>query len=120
MPVTINGTNGVTFNNGTTQAISAGMGTSATPQTWQSMTASRAYATTYTNSTGYPIQVIVSGNCLSAGQSGLTGIIQGSTIMVQRAFQGGTFVAITFTVPTGNTYQVNSDQVAFLYWWELR
>jgi hypothetical protein len=52
MPVTLNGTAGVTFNDATTQATAAVPGVGV-GQTWQSVT--RSAGVTYTNSTGKPI-----------------------------------------------------------------
>jgi hypothetical protein len=56
MPVTINGTAGITFNNSSVQNASA-VGFN---QTWQNLTASRTTGVNYTNSTGRPIMVVFS------------------------------------------------------------
>jgi hypothetical protein len=113
MPVTINGTNGITFNNSSTQAQSAGLGSSATAQTWQNVAASRALGTTYTNSTGYPIELAFV--TYSAGPSTLS--INGSVVIENGAFSSayGTFSLI---IPNGATYVINGGTIA--RWWELR
>ena len=54
MAVDINGTTGLTFNNGSAQDV-GGIGTGS--QAWTNVTASRAFSTTYTNTTGKPIMV---------------------------------------------------------------
>jgi hypothetical protein len=116
MPVTINGTNGITFNNSSTQAQSAGLGSSATAQTWQDVTASRVNNTTYTNSTGYPIMVAV-----STGQTGSAFInfrVNGLLITQQAVTSGAGGAQTTVIVPNGATYL--SDSNAINTWLELR
>ena len=126
MSVAIDGTNGITFNNSSTQAQSAGLGTSATAQTWQNMTGSRALGTAYTNSTGYPIMISVS----ASGSGGyinaiLTGYVGGVAIQTNGSNSGtagGTaYPSVSFIVPNGLTYQVNNAGGASLSTWlELR
>jgi hypothetical protein len=118
MPVTINGTNGITFNNSSTQAQSAGLGSGATAQTWQNVLGSRVNNTTYTNSTGYPIMVSVSS--AGAANTSWSAIVAGNTI-------GGASIGPTafghncmFIVPNGSTYSVNFLGAAINNWWELR
>lgn len=90
-------------------------------QTWQDVTASRALATTYTNSTGRPIQVsVVLGNYTDAAinmQLNVDGL-QIATFGYGRAGAGdngnGTCTAI---IPAGSTYSVTGY---FTYWYELR
>ena len=114
MPVSIDGTNGITFNNSSTQAQSAGLGTSVTAQTWNVYVAAgsgsaRAANTTYTNSTGYPIQVLISGS-LSGGTCSVNGTII--------SYNNGTqVIPHSFIVPTGATY---STTLTPYYWSELR
>lgn len=126
MSVSIDGTNGITFNNSSTQAQSAGLGTSATAQTWQVLTGSRALATTYTNSTGYPIMV-----CVSAGTSGSSGnhylnaYINSTLIAFQVIFAAGNSTCqLSIIVPNGATYSfdvTNSSGTTNLSLWsELR
>ena len=116
MAVTINGTNGITFNNSSTQAQSAGLGSSATAQTWQNVTGSRALGTTYTNSTGYPIMVFI----LSGGGGGtatLSILINGTQYM--QAYASPYAVAtVTFIDPDGATYYASGGNGG--QWTELR
>lgn len=79
-------------------------------QTWQDVTASRVSGTTYTNTTGKPIQVYVNG----------TGV--GSPVVVVNGVQIASattnyYVPPTFIVPNGATYSVT---VAISKWSELR
>lgn len=91
-------------------------------QTWQNVAASRAVATTYTNSTGKPI-------CVLAG-----GVNGTAAVVPQVSFDGGTTwmtfarcdlpsgqaVAVgSFIVPPGATYRVGNF-TTISYWWELR
>ena len=90
-------------------SVTLGMG-----QTWQDVTGSRATATTYTNSTGRPIQVLVSqelaGNKIDFHVNGLKiGTIESVSSSVP---------SISFIVPNGNTYQAIGDP--FSRWSELR
>jgi hypothetical protein len=57
MPVTINGTNGVTFNNSSVSSV----GSVGDTQTWQNVTVSRTANTVYQNTTGKPILVQITG-----------------------------------------------------------
>ena len=107
MSVTISGTNGITFNNSSTQAQSAGLGSSATAQTWQDLTASRASGTTYTNSTGYPIMVASAPNV-----SGFTVVCGGITLC-----STGNNAGFSFIVPNGTTYSITGTINS---WAELR
>jgi hypothetical protein len=117
MPVTINGTNGITFNNSSTQAQSAGLGSSATAQTWQFP--SRAINTTYTNSTGYPIMVY-STWASSGGAWDPTPVVAGVSLGRGGAVSNnGAYATISFIVPNGATYSVNGT-AAFNSWAELR
>ena len=116
MAVTINGTNGITFNNSSTQAQSAGLGTSATAQTWQNVTASRALGTTYTNSTGYPIMVFI----LSGGGGGTATLsVNINGVNYFQAYASPYAVAtLTFIVPNGATYVATGGNGGL--WSELR
>jgi hypothetical protein len=91
-------------------------------QTWQNVTSSRTYGTTYTNSTGKPIVVNVSvyGNINNDNQLKVDGVI----VCV---YDGGSYAnSITITlsaiVPAGSTYQVtaSSGTPTITYWAELR
>ncbi len=119
MAVTINGTNGITFNNSSTQAQSAGLGSSATAQTWQNVGGSRVNNTTYTNSTGYPIMVSVSQN---GGQNtNWTATVAGNAIAGASIGNNISFGHNgMFIVPNGATYSVNFVGASISVWWELR
>jgi len=122
MAVTINGTNGITFNNSSTQAQSAGLGSSATAQTWQNMTASRALGTTYTNSTGYPIQVSVITNGAGSANNSNQMTVSGNVVNQWVMNTSGGMVpnpSSTAIVPNGATYSVAASH-ALITWWELR
>jgi hypothetical protein len=97
-------TGGVTITN-TSTAIGAGFNPSAT---WQSP--ARASGTAYTNSTGYPIQVVVSGNTATVYVS-----VGGAS------FDSGplSYSDYSFIVPNGVSYTVSSAN-GFRYWNELR
>jgi hypothetical protein len=106
----------------TTAASSIGVG-----QTWQDVTGSRALSTTYTNSTGKPIQVnawmAVSGSPAGNVDAGLT--VGGVVVMFAsnyfNAAAGNRFANVTGIVPNGTTYSVTAPTGAgTLNWVELR
>ena len=73
-------------------------------QTWQNMTGSRVSATTYTNSTGKPIQI-----CITTGpgaSQGLNITVAGLLVVNQSSSAGAsTFAAsVSAIVPAGATY----------------
>jgi hypothetical protein len=118
MPVTINGTNGVTFNDSSVQGASAiGYG-----QTWTDVKASRATDVTYTNSTGKPIMVcftpVASGSMFGYAR------INGANILYQQFTPsgGGGCAGWTFIVPAGSTYLIAnlSNMGTIAEWQELR
>jgi hypothetical protein len=77
-------------------------------QTWQNMTSSRAFGTTYTNSTGKPI-------ALSIFATGATpNLTVGSTIFIGASASGTAFTI----VPNGGTYSATSGTLNT--WYELR
>ena len=84
-------------------------------QTWQNVAGSRVGGTTYTNSTGRPIVVLVSGyningyNTYTVG--GVTGQYSGSSNATT-----GAVGAVSFVVPNGSTYSISG----FTTWLELR
>lgn len=150
MPVTINGTTGITDADGGTVISSADIASQAeaqagtdntkvmTPlrvaqvaigvgQTWQNVTGSRALATTYTNTTGRPIQIIVSALSATSAASGsvqlLVDGVQLSAASTTEA-SGATWLSIwgvvTAIIPAGSTYRVNQTQSNLNSWFELR
>ena len=82
-------------------------------QTWQLMGASRVLGTTYTNSTGKPIQVAI----VNSNAATMTLTIGGGVI-VQQGAPSASFGTLTALVPPGATYSV-SGGVLFT-WYELR
>ena len=91
-------------------------------QTWTNVTASRAIATQYTNTTGKPILVVIS--CTGNGANGLFGaMVDGSTIMYSPSTaSSGYWTSVSFVVPNGSTYNTNQQgaNVTLGIWWELR
>lgn len=91
-------------------------------QTWQDVTASRAMTTTYTNSTGKPIQVMV---CMAYGSVGnfttnlLVGGNQAQVLNIGVVTGGGGIFPMTAIVPAGATYQVTGSS-GINKWYELR
>jgi hypothetical protein len=123
MAVTINGTNGITFNNSSTQAQSAGLGSSATAQTWQDLTASRVLGTVYTNSTGYPIEVSIRALANSADIGIVLQINGVDMISGTSGYTTNANTAVTGIVPNGATYNTSAYNGAISnlqLWAELR
>lgn len=114
-------TNGnVLTSNGTTwtSAAAAGIGVG---QTWTNVTGSRATGTTYTNSTGKPIMVVVT-PIASGGLIGTFNISGSAVGFVQFTPSGGGGGSPFFyIIPNGVTYSVtNNSNFNISYWWELR
>ncbi len=99
---------------GTASSLNAGIGVG---QTWSNVTASRALSTTYTNSTGKPIQVSITINGSGAGSSTLT--IGGVALYnaAHSASANGFWSAI---VPAGATYSITATSATLGGWAELR
>jgi hypothetical protein len=116
MAVDINGTTGLTFNNGSTQNV-GGIGIA---QTWQDVVGSRAFNTTYTNSTGKPIMVYVV--VVSAGGGYDPQPIVGGVNLGR--FGGATnnagYISASFIVPNGSTYSLAASSANLGSWSELR
>ena len=90
-------------------ALSIGVG-----QTWQDVTSSRVKNTTYTNSTGKPIQVFIIFDPLGAN-SVLT--INGSAFPINET----TMAIVSFIVPNSNTYKLSDWGILYTTKWiELR
>jgi len=90
-------------------------------QTWQNLTASRAFGVTYTNSTGKPIFVTAAnaGN----GSLGITPTVNGVQLSTQLSGAAGftQYPCCWFVVPAGQTYRVDFATVNGLFMWaELR
>jgi hypothetical protein len=112
-----------------TSAAPAGIGVG---QTWTDVTGSRAIGTTYTNSTGKPIQVSISVNSQTSVGCYVRFYINGSVVARQGSSQNDSAdvrANVSLIVPNGNTYKIeNADQagnngqgqIVLQTWWELR
>jgi hypothetical protein len=88
-------------------------------QTWQNLTASRAAATTYYNTTGKPI--FVSAAFATAGTATPTFTIDGIVSNGGTANLTGQVAAVNFIVPAGSSYSAtNSNGTTVSTWRELR
>ncbi|QWA30505.1 hypothetical protein [Pseudomonas sp. RC3H12] len=98
-----------------TALLTLGMG-----QSWQDVKAWRALSTTYTNSTGRPIAVTVTGS-IASGAS-LTAVVNGVVAATHYTNAGyATPPFLAFIVPPGHTYSVNgTGGVTISAWSELR
>ena len=108
-PSTLIGTN-IT---GTSNSLNAGIGVN---QTWQSFAVgtARVVGTTYTNSTGKPIQVSLTGI-----NNAVSNIFVGGVNIAYMTYQTvGVGGCTSFIVPNGSTYVIASGSVAI--WAELR
>jgi hypothetical protein len=109
----------VLTSNGTTWTSAAAPVSLGIGQTWQDVTGSRAVGTTYTNSTGNPIFLAISGN---GGNGTGTFLINGSIVAQvgeSAPFPGQAGINFNIVIPNGNTYLANGTW-AVTYWWELR
>ena len=131
MAVTVNGTNGITFNDSSVQGASA-VGYS---QTWQNLIGSRAKQVTYQNTTGKAIVVAVSfvapfSSVLQLYTSSSTDIF-GNGVMIIQA-DGGDYYSpsqyvphpanVTAVIAPNYFYQLwdPGNDVTVQYWTELR
>jgi len=93
------------------QAYDIGVG-----QIWQDVTASRSADTTYTNTTGKPIQVSINSNDFSGGSyfyiDGVSVNYSSSTSAYGHEFQCNSIV------PNGSTYKYSGTSI--INWFELR
>jgi hypothetical protein len=113
----------------TTQALTAAQGkflndqAFGVGQTWQDVTASRALGTTYTNSTGKPIFVVVSGNPSGLPETLILTI--GGVVVWDQTIDGensDTNVVVSGVVPHNSAYAVstNGNNTTISRWVELR
>lgn len=111
-PSTIQGVGG--------QALTA-MSSLGYSQSWQDVTASRALATTYYNTTGRPITVSISSNN-SVANGYATLAINGTLFTSTNQTSGNRASAIVAIIPPGNTYAFanGSGVTTIVYWFELR
>ena len=110
----------------TTQALTAAQGkvlndqAFGVGQTWQDVTASRAKGTTYTNSTGKPIQVSVVVQDTSSVND-LYFFVNNTMVVGMIDLAGGSagFQQVTITVPSTHTYRLETGNL-LNSWVELR
>jgi len=88
-------------------------------QTWQDLTASRALATTYYNTTGRPIFVTAT-NAGSASNVSVTATVNGVVAAESLFAVGGNGGFVSFVVPPGATYSVTMSAGGLNRWSELR
>lgn len=88
-------------------------------QMWQDVTGSRALSTTYTNTTGRPIEVSVWSHNSNAVSQAISGIVSGMTVASEGHNVGGIGMRVSFIVPPGAQYSVVSGS-ALTKWFELR
>lgn len=112
MAMTIAGSTGLTFNNNSTSTV-GGIGDG---QSWVAYNTARVSGTTYTNSTGKPIQVCIAFQASGAGS--LTIVVGGVTIHQNTSV--GYSQGQSFIVPNGSTYVVTYSNVSNFTWAELR
>lgn len=118
MAMTISGTSGITYPNSTVgTSPGVGVGQSFSTNLYGS---TRAYGTTYTNSTGKPIFVYIATSNSSAVTFSLS--INGAAAVTY--FYPNAVVAsasMSFVVPNGQTYNlsVSGGTPTFNYWYEV-
>ena len=128
---TVTGVGAVILNNtltstSATQALTAAQGKVLNDQafgigqTWQDVTASRALGTTYTNSTGKPIQVSVVVRDTNSVND-LYFFVNGTAVVRMPDLGGASygFQQITITVPSTQTYRLETANLLHS-WVELR
>jgi hypothetical protein len=91
-------------------------------QTWQNLTSSRAWNTTYTNTTGKPIMVSAYANGISET---LATVIDGLEVSQDTGAGNGQsgFSAVCIVVPNGSTYKITPSATpisGYTGWYELR
>ena len=106
------GSGNITINTTANNAIGVG-------QSWQDVTSSRARETTYTNTTGRPIQLFISVNVGGQGDDIGTFNIDGVVMTIRDATA---WSHLSFIIPNGSSYKlsVNASQYNLLTWAELR
>jgi hypothetical protein len=86
-------------------------------QTWQDVTGSRALATTYTNTTGRPIMVVLQ---ITATSGVTVNFLVGGAVVSSFANNGsgGTVFTHSVIIPAGGTYSASNGNISV--WRELR
>ena len=86
-------------------------------QTWQDVTASRSLSVTYTNTTGKPIQVMITTAASATGSYVFSATVNG--VQISYVYNNYTIPYWCFIVPQGHTYSVTSG-TQLSKWSELR
>ena len=92
-------------------------------QTWQDMTSSRAFNTTYQNTTGKPIFIGVSATVANGGTMNLTvspNSDMSASVIVDRASDINDPIGVTTIIPNNIYYKVTVGSASGLIWAELR
>jgi hypothetical protein len=109
---------GITFSDASTQTTSVSVsGLGGSGQSWQNVTSSRAAGTTYTNSTGKPIQVV--GSSSTGSSVNLQFYINGFSVQVSQPYNGANGI-VSAIVPNGATYRIDFTNTTVQNWYELR
>ena len=109
--------------NGTTWVSDAPDTPIGVNQTWTNVTSSRALGTTYTNNTGKPIQVMITG--LGTPGGGILSFSINGTIIgysgTGSLASGSSYPSFNVIIPDGDTYTCSNQGTCVLnQWWELR
>jgi hypothetical protein len=116
MTTVISGTSGITFPDTSIQGTT---GLGFDPQTWSNQTSSRAFSSTYTNSTGRPIAIKVQINCSATCTAALA--IAGTTIVTYGNSASFSPLVVDGIIPVGATYSITTTGTTTLTsWFELR
>jgi hypothetical protein len=115
------GTAGNVLTSNGTNWVSSAVTALGVGQTWQNVGGSRAYGTTYTNSTGKAIMVQILAVTPSATQATCNFYVDGVAIGGFGMSQsGGIYNGGSFIVPAGSTYSVVVSNFVSQSWFELR
>ncbi len=115
------GTSGNVLTSNGTAWVSSPIGALGVGQTWTNVSASRAYSTTYTNSTSKPIMVSILASTPSASPATCNFYVDGVSIGgFGMAQAGGIQNGGSFIVPAGSTYYVTASNFTAPSWFELR
>lgn len=107
----VNADNSVEFPGGVASGVFG------TGQTWQNFTSSgRAYGTTYTNTTGKTIQLVVR---FYNGSNDMIVTINGQAMTPASSVLSGANASCFLMIPNGATYSV-SGGASITAWWEYR
>jgi hypothetical protein len=87
-------------------------------QAWANVTTSRALSTTYTNTTGKPIQLYIV--CTGGNSNGAAVTIGGVTPAFVYTNVAGGRVALFVIIPNEVSYSLGDASSTIHSWWELR